>query len=294
MSSAPIVIPPTPLYGPQPDSPPLPPETFALDFAIRPASSQAGTPTVALFAAGLLPGRYAQIYGGRAQGAVKIVAIDTRTGRVYHNNADRDDAVPLPLIMKPQPPPPEPEEAEIESIDCYFAVDLRAQLVLPPEAATNTVFLWLDEMTSPARIVPLPGPEGAAPPALAGPFHPAFYFRRTGATPQAAGAEIVLQRASGESRVYGAAGPAFLGPPAAEGGADQLTILALDFRNRALKWHSFPVPDAARIARDLPFDFDLTGLFGGPGWMDALAPPRRGFLVACLRNAVSRVLVVEG
>jgi hypothetical protein len=293
MSSAPVVIPPTPVYGPQPDSPALPPETFVLDFAVRPAHSQAGVPTVALFAAGLFPGSYAQIYGGRTQCAVKIVAIHSRSGRVYHNNAERDDAVPLAVVMKPQPPPLEEEEAEIESIDAYFAVDLRAQLALPAEAAAYSVFLWLDEVTSAARIVPLPGPEAAAPARPAGPAHPAFQFRRTSSTPQAAGAEIALRRPSGESRVYGAAGPALLGPAAADGAADHLTILALDFRSRTLKWHSFAVPEVARIARDLPFDFDCNSLFGGAGWLDTLESPRRGWLVACLRNSLSHVLVVE-
>ncbi|MBM3314044.1 hypothetical protein FJY70_05590, partial [candidate division WOR-3 bacterium] len=81
MSTASPVMPRTPVYGPQPDSPPLPPETFGLTFAVRPALGQDGTPTLAMFAAGLLPGRYAQVYGGRTQGAVEVVAIDAGTGR---------------------------------------------------------------------------------------------------------------------------------------------------------------------------------------------------------------------
>jgi hypothetical protein len=284
-------MPRTPVYGPQPDSPPLPPETFGLTFAVRPALGQDGTPTLALFAAGLLPGRYAQVYGGRTQGAVEIVAIDACTGRVYHRRAERNDAVPLPLVMKPQPPPPDPEEAAIESIDAYFAVDLRAHLALPAEGAAYTVFLWLDEMTSGALRILVPGSQAETPPQPVVAL-PGFHFRRILGAPQAQGAEIVLQRAAGESRVYGAAGPALLGP-LPEGTTDYLSVLGLDFRSRLLRGHRYPVPETARAARDLAFDFDLNFLFGGPGWLDSPDAPRRGFVVACLGESLSRVLVVE-
>ena len=291
MSTAPLVTPRTPAYGPQPDSPPLPPETFGLTFAVRPALGQDGTPTLALFAAGLLPGRYAQIYGGRATGAVEILAIDASTGRLHHHRAERNDAVPLPLVMTPQPPPPDPEEAEIESIDAYFAVDVRTQLALPAEGAAYTIFLWLDEMTSGALRVAVPGGQAEAPPQpVVGP--PGFHFRRILGAPQAQGAEIVLQRGAGESRVYWAAGPALLGP-VPEGTTDYLTVLGLDFRSRLLRGHSYPVPEAAHAGGDLAFDFDLNFLFGGPGWLDSPDPPRRGFVVACLGQSLSPVLVVE-
>jgi len=291
MSTASPVMPRTPVYGPQPDSPPLPPETFGLTFAVRPALGQDGTPTLAMFAAGLLPGRYAQVYGGRTQGAVEVVAIGSGSGRVYHHRAERNDAVPLPLVMTPQPPPADPEEAEVESIDAYFGVDLRAHLSLPAEAAAYTVFVWLDEMTSGALRVAVPGGQAETPPQpVVAP--PGFHFRRILGAPQAQGAEIVLQRAAGETRVYGAAGPALLGP-LPEGTTDYLTVLGLDFRSRLLWGHSYPVPEAARAARDVAFDFDLNYLSGGPGWLDSTEPPRRGFVVACLGEALSRVLVVE-
>lgn len=297
MSSSPLVIGGTPVYRPLPESPP-PPESFALDFAVRPASSQAGEATMGLFAAALLPGRYADIYGGRATGAVKIVAIDTRNGRVYEGQPERDDAVPLAVVMNAQPAPPRPGVARIEAMETYFAVDLRRQLKLPATAASYVVFLWLDEMTSAVRIVQLPGPEGALPPVLpsAGVTDEDFRFRRTEGTPPAAGVEIVLQQravAPGVIRIYGAAAPALLAaapqPPATE----YLTVMALDYRSRALDWWSYQVPEQARLEGDLAFDFDLLTLLGGPGWLAATQPPRKAFVLTSARGALSRVLTAE-
>jgi hypothetical protein len=293
MSAAPIVLPQTLMYGPQPHSPALPEGVFGLTFSAPPALGPDGKPTVALFAAATLPGRYAEIYGGRAPGATEIVAIETRTGRVYHHRAERDDNVPLAFVMEPEPPPPAPEEAAIEAMEGHFTVDLRTQLMLPPEAGTYTVFLWLDEMTSGALAVPMPGAPAA--PAAAPPTLPlaGLRFLRSAHTPQAPAGGIVLHRPAGDGQVFGAADPALLSPPPPEGVEEHLTVLGLDFRSRALYWRSFAVPEAVRTNRDLAFEFYPALLAQGPGWMDAPDPPRRAFLVACFRQAVSRVLVLE-
>jgi hypothetical protein len=298
MSSSPFIISGTPVYGPRPESPPLDPDTFALDFTPRPALSQAGPATVAVFAGGVLPGRYGEIYGGRVAGALQIVAIELRSGRVSHRNAERGHTVPLSAAMEPAPAPPAPDEAELESLETYFAVDLRAHLGLPPTAASYGVFLWLDEMTSPVRVVQLPGPEGAQTPVLpgAGVTDEGFQFRRTEGTPPAAGVEIVLQQRSvapGAIRIYGTAAPALLATAPQAPGSDYFTVLALDYRSRSLKWWSYLVPEYARLARDLAFDFDLLTLLGGPGWLDATKPPRKAFVLASARGALSRVLTVE-
>lgn len=293
MSSAPIVLPRTLMFGPQPLTPRLPPGTFGLTFAAPPAQGPDGNPTVALFAAGRLPRRHAGIYGGRIQTAIEIIAIDSRTGHVYHNRADRDDNVPLPLVMKPEPAPPEPGEAEIVAIDAYFAVDLRAHLLLPPEAATYTVFLWLDEFTSGALATPVPGTQPVpSPPPAALPL-PVVRFRRSGETPQRPPGGLLLRRGSGGPLVYGAADPALLSPPPAEGAKDYLTILGLAFRSRAVHWCSVPVPESARAGGDLAFEFHPEAVLGGPGWLENEAPPWRVFLTACLRQAVAPVLVWE-
>jgi hypothetical protein len=297
MSSSPFVIRATPVYGPLPGSPSLDPESFALDFTVQRAVSEAGQATVAVLAGAVLPGRYGNIYGGRLAGAVKIVAIDVRAGGVYHREAERGHAVPLPLVMDPNPAPPPSDEAELEAVEVYFAVDLRAHLTLPAAAGVYAVFLWLDEMTSPVRVVQVPGPERVGPvtPPAGRPIDGVFMLRRTEGTPPAGGAEIVLQRggvAPGGIRIYGAVGPELLAAPPQAGG-DYLAVMALDFRSRMLRWRGVPVPRVALAARELAFDFDLLGLFGGPGWLDRPQLPRRAFVLASTRNAVSRVLVVE-
>jgi hypothetical protein len=208
MSSVPIALPDTLLYGPQPLSPRLPRDAFALTFTAPPALGPDGKATVALFGAGRFPGRYAQIYGGRTPTAIEIVAIESRTGQVYHSRAERVDNVPLPVIMKPEPPPPEPGEAVIEAIEAHFGVDLRAHLMLPPETGSYTVFLWLDEMTSGALAVSMPGPPAAPAPAppslpLAG-----FRFVRSAHTPQAPAGGIILHRPTADGTIFGAADPA--------------------------------------------------------------------------------------
>ncbi len=282
MPSDPVIqIPSTPVHGLQPNSPALPPRGFAFDFGAWPAMDRSGRPTAALFASARLPGRYADIYGGRMEGAVNIVAIEHQTGRTYHRNAERGHIVPLADVMNPNPAPPAPGVAYFESIDTYFAVDLRTQLTLPPGAANYAVFLWLDEVTSPLRWVQVPGSQTPPEPLFPDPSAAALQFRQTGGTPGAGPAEIALQRAPGDMRVYGA-----VGPGVAAAGAGPLTILALDFRSRAVKWRTVPL-------NGLAFDFDLLALFGGPGVLDPGPPPRKVFVLAASRGALSRVLVIE-
>jgi hypothetical protein len=248
-------------YGQQPQSPPLPEDGFALEFTLRPARN-AGAPTVALLAAARLPGRYAGMYGGRINGAIQIVAIELDTGRVYHAPAERPGAVPLALVMDPDRRPRR-GEAAVEDIETHFNADLCAHLSLPPNQATYAVFLWLDELTSPVRLAQLPGPQGqVAPP------------------PKAADARIVLTLAApttqpGRIRIQGAAGPAVL------------TVLALDYRSRALKWRSVPLPKRALQSGESALDLALNGLLAAPG------SPQRTFVVANAGQALSNVLVVN-
>jgi hypothetical protein len=275
MPSDPVIqIPSTPVHGQQPSSPVLPPRGFAFDFAARPAMDASGKPTVALFASARLPGRYADIYGGRMEGAINIVAIEHQTGRTYHRNAERGHVVPLSGVMNPNPAPPQSGVSYFESIDTYFAVDLRAQLALPPGAANYAVFLWLDEVTSPLRWVQMPGDQTPPEPVFPAPSAAALLFRQTSGSPGAGQAEIVFQRAGGDMRVYGT-----VGAGVAATGAGPLTILALDFHSRALQWHTVPLDG-------LVFDFDLLAMFPGP-------PQRRLFILAASRGALSRVLVME-
>jgi len=269
-----VVITRQPWYGVQPQSPQLPAEGFGLDFALRPARS-AGGPTVALLGAARLAGRYGEVYGGRIHGAIQIVAVDAGSGVVYHNHAERADAVPLAAVMNPAPQRPAGGVAAIQEMETYFNVDLREQLGLPAHQARYAVFLWLDELTSPVQLVDWPDASSGV-----------TNFRKTEGTRKAAGSGIVLRLASarqgspGEIRVYGAVSPALLSTPALS-----LTILALDYRSRNLKWRSVPLPRETLATGQGAFDFGVLGLFGEPlGKM---------FVIASLRQGLSNVLVID-
>jgi len=289
-----LVITRQPWYGVQAQSPRLPAESLGLDFALRPARSSEG-PTVALLGAARLPGRYGDIYGGRIHGAIQMVAIDAEGGGVYHSHAERGDAVPLAAVMNPAPRPPASGVAAIQEVETYFNVDLRAQLGLPAHRGRYAVFLWLDEITSPVRMADLPSvpPEATARPAPDA-SSGAIDFRKTEWTPKAAGTGIVLrlasprQRRPGQLRVYGAVSPALL-----SGSPLTLTVLALDYRSRSLKWRCVPVPRQARATREGAFDFDLAGILGESPWRDAAEAPQKMFVTASLGRALSNVLVID-
>lgn len=289
-----LVITRQPWYGVQPQSPRMAAEGPGLNFALRPARSAAG-PTVALLGAARLPGRYGEVYGGRIHGAIQIVAIDTGSGVVYHNHAERAGAAPLAAVMNPAPQAPARGEAAIEEMKTYFNVDLRAQLGLPVHRGRYAVFLWLDEITSSVQLLDLPGlPAEAAARQAPDASTPAIDFRKTEWTPKAAGSGIVLrlasarQRPQGQLRVYGAVSPALLSASPLS-----LTVLALDYRSRSLKWRCVPLSRQARATREGAFDFDLAGILGESPWRDAATAPQKMFVTASLGRALSNVLVID-
>ncbi len=267
-----IVISRQPWNGVQPQSPPLTAGRLSLDFALAPARSPRGA-TVALLGAARLPGRFTEIYGGRIEGAVNIVAIDLRTGAVYHNHAEPPGVVPLASVMDPDPKAA-PGVARFEQMDSYFNLDLRAQLRLPPHGARYAVFVWLDDMVSPVRVAKLPGPppsDKGAPPSGA----PAgIHFGRTPQTPDP-GDGIALSRAG--SRVY-----VSVAQRARQG---KLNVLALDFRTRAMGWLGFALPK-----KESAFDFDAVSLTGA---VAGTAGPQKTFVLVSIGEDLSPVLVMD-
>ena len=153
-SQAPMVLTRSFWSGPQPESPHLPVEGSSLDFVLRPATAAEG-PTLALLAAARLPGPIAETYGARAEGATQIVAVDSATGAVFSRPAEREGSAPLSAIGS-RPKASQAGGATVDSIEVWFNADLRSHLDLPPEAKTYSVFLWLDEMTSPLHLADLP------------------------------------------------------------------------------------------------------------------------------------------
>lgn len=243
-------------YGSQPQSPLLPAEGAALDFALCQAR-RGGSLTAALFGAARVPGRHARVYGGRIHGAIQIVAVEWNTGHVYHAPAERPGAAPLAAVMK-DPDQTPPGEAAVEGIQSHFNVDLRAHLGLPEVAANYAVFLWLDEMTSPVRLAQVPPPQG-----------------RAVAAPRRTPASIMVSSAG--------ARPGWLKIQAGAG-LPALSLLAMGYRSRELQWRRVRVPS---VAGPGGFQLDISDLLGPAG------AESKVLVVACGGGTVSNVLVVE-
>lgn len=266
-----LVIDKQPWYGAQPQSPRLEPGRTGLDFAFVPATGARG-PTVALLGVARLPALLGAIYAGRLEGAVRIVAIDLRTGEAYQNNAEPREVPQLPDVMNPNPQP----RPDAEPVESYFNIDLRAQLRLPPHSAKYAVFLWLDGTVSPVRVAQLPGPawEGTVPKDTIDPAAAGIRFGRTADSPTAAKG-IALRAA--KSRVH-----VDLASDARQG---KLNVLALDFRSRAVSWLSFSLP-----RRQEAFSFDPY-VMGGPA---ANAPGlQKTFVLVSVGETLSEVLTIE-
>ena len=281
-SQAPMVLTRSFWSGPQPESPPLPAEGSSLDFALRPAMAT-GAPTVALLASARLPGPIAEAYGARAPGATQIVAVDAATGAVFSHVAEREKSAPLPAYTGSRPKAAQSGDATVASIEVWFNADLRSHLQLPPEERAYSVFLWLDEMTSPVHLAHMPASGSASttgvPPVvdLAG-----LQLRKSGFSPRLRERGFVL-RAGRNGIVYGAVD--------ASGISDAsviLTVLALDSETRELSSRSFRVslPDLRGSGGD--FDFVPSTLFHLPK-----RSKEKFFLVGVAAEAISNVVVVQ-
>ena len=155
VQTAVLVIEKQPWTGALPQSPRFAPGRTGLDFALVPAAGSRG-PTLAFLGAALVPKGYGETYAGRIEGAVRIVAVDLRTGEMFENSAEPRNAVPLSKILNPDPQAGSSATGN-EQVESYFNVDLRVQLGMPAHAARYAVFAWLDDLTSPVRIAQMPG-----------------------------------------------------------------------------------------------------------------------------------------
>lgn len=280
-SQAPMVLSRSFWSGPQPESPPLPTDGSSLDFVLRPATAD-GAPTLALLASARLPGPIAENYGARAGGATQIVAVDSATGAVFSRAAERAGSAPLPAVAGSRPKAAH-AGATVDSIEVWFNADLRSHLELSPSAKTYSVFLWLDEMTSPVHLAQMPasGPVSTTASAPAAGSE-GFHLRKSRLTPHPPEHGLAL-RANHNGIIYGV-----FDTSAISESNFILTLLALDSGTRQLSSRSFRVslPDLKASGGD--FDFDSSALF---------SVPKRGqgklFLVGVAAQALSNVVAVQ-
>ncbi len=261
--------------GPQPGSPKLPESGTGLDFALQPATSADGKPTLALMAGGRLSERQADVYGARVGGATHIVAINAASGDVFSQSAERPGAAPLPSIRNRHSETSQTAKATVDSIEIWFNADLRSHLGLPPQAETYRVFLWLDEMTSPLHIAELPAAGAASGSSSAPALDSAgIRFQRSRCSPRARQHALMLRLGTGRHNgiVYGAADPRDLIA------SDSLwTMLALDVTTHQLFHHSLKVRKSDLTSSEGCFEFkssllDLPKEAGGRYLLVAVSP----------------------
>lgn len=289
-----IVITQQPWADEYPDSPQLGEDVSALAIALRPARHN-DNPTVALLGTYNLLGPYAERFGGRVRGAVRIVAIDVTTGCVFHNHAARTDSVPFELEEAfLQGPSTQDNKTRLISTAGHFNIDLCEQLGLPPGEARYSVFAWLGEMVSSPVLARIP----ANPNRLAVPFElpsddSTLRFRAS--TQMSSGikggialtAKLEHPESVPGPLLYGVADSAVLDPglPETAGTIDRLVVLVKWALRHTIVVCSAPLPKE-RPGGTVLFDLDITRLLP-PG--EILQP---AFAVAWLGGVLSPVAIV--
>ncbi len=271
-----LVIEKQPWTGALPQSPRFAPGRSGLDFALVPATGSKG-PTLALLGTALLPKRFGETYAGRIEGAIRIVAVDLRTGELYENSAEPRNTVPLSKVMNPNPQPNSSSSSTTgdDPVETYFNVDLRVQLGIPTHAARYAVFVWLDELMSPVRLAQLPGESlTGRPPKPVDGAAVGLHFGVTDQTPPVG--EGIALRSDG-SKVYGIV--------SAAARQSMFRVVALDFRSRSLSSLAFALPK-----REGAFDFDLSVLGGAD---PSATGPQKTFVLVGWGTTWSPVLVVD-
>jgi hypothetical protein len=245
---------------------------------LRPARN-GNAATVALFAAAHVPGRMAEVYGGRINGAIEIVAMDSATGRVYFRSGERPGAVPFSAVMDRRTTR-DPHSAPTESADTWLNCDLRAYLELPSQAATYVVLLWLDELTSRVQVIDVPGAAASdAVRAVPASRVDVQWLDRTAKQPSGGG--IALRTLSDRgTKIEAELDTSALRRSSA------LALLAIDYRTRACRSATLASPSSGKAG----FVFD-------PAVLWRVANGKRGdavLLAAIAGTSVSNILRLQG
>lgn len=284
-SQAPMVLTRSFWSGPQPESPHLPVEGSSLDFVLRPATAAEG-PTLALLAAARLPGPIAETYGARAEGATQIVAVDSATGAVFSRPAEREGSAPLSAIGS-RPKASQAGGATVDSIEVWFNADLRSHLDLPPEAKAYSVFLWLDEMTSPLHLADLPASGQPSTPSAPAGYTSGIHFRKSSLSPRSPQHGLALRAShNATATIHGVLDLCGISSP------DLIvTVLALDSGTRQLSSRSFRAHLRDLKASGGAFDFDSSAFFTLPKSTDKNAPGKL-FIAVVVPHVISNVVAV--
>lgn len=286
----PIAIEQSPWYQPEPGAPTLPPGGPAIDFALAPAVYR-GRATAALLGACRTNKRLAELHGPNAVKLIRLIAIDTLTGAVSHNDVSDPHAAPPALLKSLEVPPTDPGNVGADWVGFSFNADLSDQLGLPKSAGSYTVLAWLEDLVSPVHPLVMqedkqrPGQPGTPPkPSVLSPVN----IRTTPESPERAKGRITLTASPAPKRpaigvVRGSIGPGIL-PKVPEGVMARpkfLTVAVKTALDHRFAVHNVVLPGLVDETGCCEFDFNVEELF------DPAPTPQPVFAIAIAGQVAS-------
>jgi hypothetical protein len=178
---------------------------------------------------------------------------------------------------------------EFES--AFFNVDLCDHLVLPPDAGTYYVFLWIDNLVSPIKIAEIPENPSRRESGLPSTRQPSeiIEFGDFPVPPLAAGNKIALTPSAQPSdrTIYGAwsPDPSNIASQRAKAAPYYLTLLAFNHRDRRFGWVSLDVTQLPSGTDSSRFRIDPLKIVGASDMRQNI------FTLAVSGEVVSKVLV---
>lgn len=269
-------------YQQTPQSPNVP-EAPGLLFALAAADSANG-PTVALFGAYHLGTPFIEYYGGQLVRAIRVVALDMASGRVYQSDLNSPDHPPIMLEASDKDVAAAGPGWSTES--GYFNLDLPALLGLPQRAASYRVFLWLDDLISNIVDVQIPAnPSRVERPATERiPVDNLQFAADPNATENKADLiRISLAKKTDKQFLQGTWMPVNLANP------DQpvIWVLAASHRERRFAWLSLYAKEIPKNLSPLAFQLEVNAL------LEATDVSQKRFFMALSLSSASTVQVLQ-
>jgi hypothetical protein len=269
-------------YGKTPYSPVVP-KGSGLVFTPVEAVSASG-PTVALAAAYRVGSPYTEYYGGQLPRAIRVIAVNEETGRIYEAGLNGPDHPPIQVLVSDKSAVDTQGQRSFES--SFFNFDAAHLLRLPADSGRYKMFLWLDELVSPVVTVAVPAnpARGKGQPVSAS-TAPVFDFNPgpVAQIVESGKAELFLSGKSDDSVVHGSWLPGNMD----ESQKPVLWVMFTSHRDRKFGWLVFYSKDLPQHQDIITFRFDVGNLLKTSGIAQKI------FLLSLSNNAVSNVHVVN-
>jgi len=262
--------------------------TPGLDFNAQPAEGPEG-PTVALLGRYRVGSPHLDYYGGQMPRPVWVVAVNAQSGEIYMQQCVEDERPPVRVVASDREAEAQGRGTEFQS-GC-FNVDLGAQAMLPREAATYRVFLWLDDLVSPIKVAQIPENRKRRESGLPSSRRPSelVEFGAFPGAPAAAGSAMALAASTqpGDRTICGVWSPdrAKIASRREESEPYYLMLLAFNHRDRSFGWVSVDATQLPQGTDPGSFRIDPLKIVGGSEMQQKV------FVLAVSEDGMSNVLV---